>query len=162
MSLVLTVESSRGNKRHLVTLARTEELVRRSIRQAWFELGKNLKAEANQEILRKPKSGRVYVIRGPAGRLRRHRASAPGETHANLSGRLRKSISWKVFGEDSMVFGYGVSTTVKNKSPRYDKFVEFGTRNMDPRPSLENAIDSIASRSLARDFAISMNKEFNA
>lgn len=162
MSLVLTVESSRGNKKHLATLARTEKIVRISIRHAWFELGKNLKSEANQEILRRPKSGRVYVVRDPSGRRRRHVASASGETHANLSGRLRRSISWKVHGEDSMVFGYGVSVTGKNKSPRYDEYVEFGTRNMGPRPSLENAIDSIASRSLARDFAAAMDRKFNA
>ncbi len=60
-----------------------------------------------------------------------------------------------------MVFGYGVSVTGKNKAPRYDEYVEFGTRKMGPRPSLENAIDSIASRSLERDFTISMNEEFH-
>ena len=161
MSIVLTVQSSRGNKRQLATLARTEELVRHSVRHAFFELGKNLKFEANREILHKPKTGRTYIIRTPDGRRRRHVASSPGETHANMSGRLRRSISWKVFGEDSMVFGYGVSVTGKNAAPKYDEYVEFGTRKMGARPSLENAIDAIASRSLERDFAVAMDRGFN-
>lgn len=111
----------------------------RGIRRGWFDLARDLKATANAEILRKPKGGRVYLVKTRTGR-RRHVASAPGETHANLKGRLRRSLSWKVRGTDSMDFGYGVSTTSRNEAPPYAPHVEFGTRRMAERPSLENAI----------------------
>lgn len=132
---------------------------RRAIRQAWFDLGIDLKSAASAEILRKPKGGRVYVVRGPGGRRRRHVASAPGETHANLTGRLRRSISWKVHGTDSMRFGYGVSTRPSEDAPRYDEYVEFGTRRMEPRPSLDNAI-SEKQRDAERNFLDSMDRAF--
>jgi HK97 gp10 family phage protein len=113
----------------------------RAIRHAWFDYGKDLKVNANKAILAKPRYGRVYVIRGPSGRRRRHVASRPYESHANMTGRLRRSISWKVRGHTEMTFGYGVSTTALNTAPDYAFFVEFGTSRMVERPSLGNAIE---------------------
>lgn len=113
---------------------------RRAIRGAWFQVGRDWKAAANREILRRPKGGRTYFIRGPSGRRRRHVASAPGETHANRSGKLRKALSWKVRGAEQMDVGYGVGSS---SSPRYAPFVEFGTSRMEARPSVENAIDEV-------------------
>lgn len=154
----ITVRSDRGNERVFATLARTEDLTRRSIRRTWFMLGRDLKAEANREILRRPKSGRTYIIRTRSGR-RRHVASAPGETHANLSGRLRRSISWKTHGTDSMDFGYGISTASANPAPVYAPFVEFGTGRMAARPSLENAIDKLQAN-VGKHFEDAMNQAF--
>lgn len=132
----------RANPRNatvFIRLLQTGKLTRRAIRQSWFEVGRDLKASANTEILRKPKGGRTYYIRGPSGRRRRHVASAPGETHANLSGRLRRSIGWQVHGWRSMEFGYGVD----KPAPVYGKFVENGTGKIKPRPSLGNAVRDI-------------------
>lgn len=100
-----------------------------------------LKKRANREILHGPKTGRIYVIRTATGRRKRHRASAPGETHANRSGRLRRSLSWKVYGWQRAAFGYGVAVKASEAAPRYARFVEHGTRKMEPRPSLANAIE---------------------
>lgn len=111
-------------------------LTRQSIRQGFFMLGKDLKAVANKNILHKPKGGKVYVSRNRAGSRRRHRASKAFESHANFSGELRRSLGWKVSGSQSMEFGYGV---VK-PAPDYAQWVEEGTRNMAPRPSLVIAI----------------------
>lgn len=142
----ISVTSDHRNERVLAQIEDLGNFTRRSIRRAWFELGKDLKAEANKEILRRPKSGRTYFIRGPTGRRRRHVASAPGETHANITGKLRRSVSWKTHGTDSMDFGYGVSTTAKNVAPEYAPFVEFGTRQMGERPSLDNSITATQRR----------------
>jgi len=115
------------------------DLTRRSIRQGFFMLGKDLKSTANKNILSKPKGGKVYVTRGRSGRRRRHKASAPGESHANRSGNLRRSLGWKVTGSKNLEFGYGVI----GPAPDYAKFVEDGTMRMKPRPSLEIAVKQV-------------------
>lgn len=115
-----------------------EKLTKRGIRQARFKVGHGLIAAASQEILKGPKTGRIYIRRDRIGRRRRHQASAPGETHANLSGDLRKSLSFQIRGSDSMEFGYGVSGP--KEAPPYAEWVEFGSTRMKARPSLRNAI----------------------
>ena len=155
---VIKIQSDRGNERVFVRMTGIEQATRRGIRLAWFDLGRDLKSEANREILRRPKSGRTYIVRSRSGGRRRHVASAPGETHANLTGRLRRSISWKVHGTDSMDFGYGASTTLRTAAPRYSPFVEFGTRRMDERPSLENAIN-VTQREAEQNFERAITRE---
>lgn len=157
--ITVTVKDRPRAERAFASIERTPSSTRRAIRQAWFDLGIDLRAEANAEILRKPKGGRVYVVRGPGGRRRRHVASAPGETHANLTGRLRKSISWKVHGTDSMEFGYGISTRPSEDAPEYDEHVEFGTSRMEPRPSLDNAIEA-KQGDAERNFVDAMDRAF--
>lgn len=133
MSFKMEIDSR--SRRVLVKAKNLKKLTRRSIRHGWFALAKDLKQTANTEILRKPKSGRVYIVRGPSGRRRRHVASAPGETHANLSGTLRRSLGWIVRGHTGMEFGYGVDKA----APDYAE-IELGFGKIKPRPSLENAI----------------------
>ena len=128
------------------------ELTRRSIRQGWFMLGRDLKQTASKEILRKPKGGRTYIVRTAGGRRRRHVASAPGETHANLSGKARRSLGYQVSGYQSMEFGYGVD----KDAPDYVGFLEDGTARMAARPSLLNAINA-TTRNAENYF----NNEFN-
>ena len=155
-----TLKDGTGNSRVFERLEITEAITRKTRRQAWFGLGQQLRKSANSEILRKPKGGKTYIVRGPSGRKRRHVASAPGETHANRSGTLRKSIGWKVRGTDQMDFGYGiVSAKTAGKAPKYDAWVEFGTRRMAPRPSLANAIVG-ADTVLQREWTHAMNQEF--
>lgn len=139
----ISVRAGSGNERVFARLASVEGGTRKAIRGAWFGLGQDLRREASKEILRKPKGGRTYIVRDRIGRRRRHVASAPGETHANLTGKLRRSLSWKVHGTESMDFGYG-ATIARSQAvaPRYAPFVEFGTRRMAARPSLSNAIDA--------------------
>lgn len=91
----------------------------KGIRDTFFDQGdKNVKY-TRKEILKRNKSGRLYKIKG-----RLHRASAPGEYPANLSGKLRKGIGYKVRGSNSMEFG---------SKEDYSKYLELGTKNMDPR-----------------------------
>lgn len=150
--------STEGNARVFARLEGAERLTRRAARQAWFRLGAFLRDSASREILRKPKGGRTYLVR-LGGRLVRHRASAPGETHANLSGRARRSLGFKIQGIDTLEFGYGVSVRGSNAAPEYGRFLEFGTSRMAPRPSLGNAVDG--ADAAARDFFLrALNGEF--
>jgi HK97 gp10 family phage protein len=112
--------------------------INRSIRQGFFKLGRDLKAEANREILKGKKTGRVYYIRTASGRKRRHVSSAPGETHANIKGDLRRSIGWVVTGSKYLSFGYGVDP--RGPAPEYGEWLEFGTTRMKARPTLQNAM----------------------
>lgn len=109
-------------------------------RRGFMDFMRALQKRANYDVLHGRKTGRVYVIRTATGRRRRHRASAPGESHANRTGALRKSISFKVHGWERSEFGYGVATAEANAAPFYAAFLEFGTRRMAPRPTLQNAI----------------------
>lgn len=151
----LILKSSRGTERELARIERADPAARRAIRRAFFELGRKLRDGASREILHGRKTGRTYFVRGPGGRRRRHIASAPGETHANLTGKLRRSIGWKVKGIRGMDFGYGVAG--RHQAPVYDEHVEFGTGRMEPRPSLDNEIRR-NQRDLQRDFSEAMDR----
>jgi hypothetical protein len=59
-----------------------------------------------------------------------YRASAPGEPPASRFGRLRQSISYEVEMNQSEGVAY-IGSQVK-----YSIYLELGTRNMAPRPSL--------------------------
>lgn len=128
----------RNNDKVFARIEGLDKLTKRGIRQARFKIGHGLISSANREILKGTKTGIVYIRRDKIGRRRRHISSAPGETHANLSGTLRKSLSFQLRGSHSMEFGYGVSSA--KVAPEYAEWVEFGTPKMKARPSLFNAI----------------------
>ena len=126
-------------------------------RDGFFGYMQALKKEANKEILRKPKGGRTYYRRDKTGRRRRHIASAPGETHANMTGTLRRSLGWKVHGWQTAEFGYGISSGKANKAPLYAGAIELGSRNIKPRPSLRNAV-KVVRRDIHFDRALDKYK----
>lgn len=157
----IEIKGKLENDRVYASIGKVEGKTRRAIRHAWFDLGKALKASANRAILdKKSKSGNVYMIRSRTGsrRRRRHVASAPGQSHANMFGALRKSLGWKVHGYENMEFGYGASP---RPVPRYAPFVEYGTSRMEHRPSLHNAIVEEGA-SAERDFVANMDREFKS
>ena len=135
--MILISEDPR-NRVAIARINRISEITEFGIRRAWFAVGKDLLDSANEAVLRRPRHGRVYFRRGPSGRRRRHVASRPLESHANLSGTLRKSMQWKVRGRD-LRFGYGAATA---NAPEYARFVEEGTSRMVRRPTLRNSIDA--------------------
>lgn len=130
--------NDRRNRRAQELLNDPAANIKRSIRQGFFQLGRDLKAEANREILKGKKTGRVYYIRTAGGRKRRHVSSAPGETHANITGEVRRSVGWVVTGSRSLTFGYGVDP--RGPAPERGEWLEFGTTRMKARPTLQNAM----------------------
>ena len=123
----ITVRKSGDHRRISLKINRINENTRRGIRRGLYLSGKKIMRDLNKDILRKPRSGRVYTVRTSGGRRRRHVASVPGEAPANRSGALRKSREFLVQGWSRMKLGY--------KAP-HGKWVEFGTSRMKPRPGL--------------------------
>ena len=108
----------------------TIKMTKRGIRQGFYEVGKNLKGAANTAILAKDKTGRIYKIqRGKI--VRRHRASSPGQTFANLSGAARRSLAFSVHGASELEFGFE-----ENQETHYTKILETTLK----RPALGNAV----------------------
>jgi hypothetical protein len=88
-------------------------------------------------------SGRVYdttFFRDRQGRLRKgrprvpHQASAPGEPPASDTGRLLASIGHRLGTDADGVYGEIFAGT------NYAAFLEYGTRDMDPRPFMRPAL----------------------
>lgn len=118
---------------------------------------------AIQETLSGPRSGRVYQVPGTKGKWRTRKvkgkevrvkvqvktyvASAPGEAPAQATGRLRKSIKFKVEG------GFRELRGIVGTDVEYAPHLEKGTRRMAARPFLRptfererSAVKEILSR----------------
>ncbi len=130
------VTIDRNSRKAVAKIRGLNKLTKAGVEHGAWTSAQGLRKATSKEILRKPKGGRVYTSRTRSGARRRHKASAPGETHANFSGRLRRSLDFKVNSRE-IEFGYGVT---KGNAPEYAAWVEFGTKNMKPRPSLQNGI----------------------
>lgn len=133
----MSIKIDARSRKAVLKIKNLEKLTRSGVEFAAYTSGKGLVKATSAEILKKPKGGVVYV-RKVGGRRRKHTASAPGETHANMSGKLRRSLDFKV-NPSQLEFGYGVQ---KNDAPDYAGFVEVGTKRMTARPSLQNGIKS--------------------
>lgn len=107
-----------------------DNATRVGIRLGLYNYGRALRKEAQAEMLKKNKKGRIYNVR-IRGRKARHRASAPHQTAANMTGKLRKSIDFTVQGTEGLVFG---------ANTEYADFLEKGTGKMSPRPTLKNSM----------------------
>ena len=151
---MIKFEATPSSRITLIKIDRSLELTQRAVRHGLFQLANDMKTTANKEILRKPKGGRVYILRGAGGSRRRHVASAPGETHANQTGKLRRSLGWAVRGFSQLEFGY-----MDGLVPDYAPFVELGTTRMAARPSLKNAI-GVTTRNAEVYFGSAFMKEF--
>ena len=60
--------------------------------------------------------------------------SRPGQPPHKQTGRLRASIAWEAVGDDTARVGTNV---------KYGKFLELGTRRMDPRPWLVRSLTEV-------------------
>ena len=144
----------------IVQLREIEKINKRGMRQAWFKVGKDLIKTANGRILAKDKKGRLYgiIIRGGKKRLtsvrsglKTHRASAPGQSPANLNSDLRKSLKFQIRGSSLLEFS---ANTV------YARGLELGTANIEPRPYMfQSVVDN--RRNIERHFADEIRKGFN-
>lgn len=146
------VTIDRNSRKAIAKIRGLNKLTKAGVEHAAWTSAQGLRRATSKEILRRPKGGRVYKSRTGSGARRRHTSSAAGETHANLSGKLRRSLDFKVSIKE-IEFGYGVT---KGNAPDYANFVEFGTPGgqMKPRPSLQNGI-----KSQTRNFQANFRRE---
>jgi len=123
----IAFKASNINKKIYLNLENVDANTKTGARHGLYQLGKKLRHDVNKDILRKPRSGKVYASRGRG----RHTASIAGEAPANWTGNLRKSLDWNVNGWETMKFGY---------KAEYGKYLEEGTKNMEARPGLKIAV----------------------
>lgn len=164
--LTIQIRQAKSNEVVFAKLTAYQKRIKRSVRRGFFRYGKLLLSTASKNILdTSKKTGRIYTRRIKGGAVRRHQASAAGETHANLSGTLRRSLSWKVpSASNTLFFGYGLN----KPAPKYAKWVEFGHKNrnktkpfVEARPSIQNTIDETkgdAERFLTQEVKKGLNE----
>lgn len=101
------------------------------IRRGLFEAGPIIQRTMIKRIIDPPKTGKLYFIHGQV-----HRASAPGESPANLTGNLAKSTAYEVSGSSQLTVG------VTYQAP-YAQWLEgFVVNRIAPRPFIRPAIES--------------------
>ena len=119
-------------------LGKLNNNTKKEIRRALFDIGRDMKKDA-LELIDSPKTGRTYRIR-IGGQIVEHIASAPGEAPAIITGRLRRSIRYKVIGGNMLEFA--------SYDTPYAKYLEYadlinesgqGSKNIEPRPFLSAA-----------------------
>lgn len=101
--------------------------IRKAVMRGIVRGTESVRATAVSLILNTDKSGRTYYRRSVV-----HQASAAGEPPASDTGRLVNSIETK--------YSFEELAGVVNVSVDYGAHLEFGTRNMAPRPFLRPAL----------------------
>ena len=117
----MSIKIDQRSKKVIARLKGLDKSVPRNLRNGMYNVGAILKRTASNNILKRGRQGNVYRYKG-----RRHVASSPGESWANRSGEARRGLVYKVRGAEELLFG---NTT------DYAKHLEFGTKNMKPRPA---------------------------
>lgn len=121
------IRLTKHGKKTKARILRSKVKIRGNIRVNLEDIGRELVKEA-RSYLSLRKSGRVYnvIVRG---KRVRHRASAPGQSPANMTGNLKSKISYRVSGL-YMFF---------ESNAEYSRFLEDGTSKMRPRPFMRRA-----------------------
>lgn len=132
------------NRRVELQLRNLDNITVRGTRQAFYQIGRLAIRTINDEVLRKPRRGRVYKYKG-----RKHRASVAGHAFANRSGEARKTRGFDVRGAQELEFGFR-----QDDDTIYTKYLEDGTRKMGSRPTV-----GIASRQTQGRAVTIMEKE---
>lgn len=125
---MIKIEADHKNRKVVIQIENISKLTHKGIRTAFYNLGKDMKATAKKNILKKPRFGRVYNFRG-----QKHIASVEGESFANRSGDALVTLGWQTHGSDSMDFGFKA-----NANTLYTKILE----EKKNRPTLQIAVES--------------------
>lgn len=129
---MIRVKADPQNKRVYYQIDNLTKGHKKAIRNASFDIGRKNQSDIRKNILTGPKTGRLYRVSG-----RVHRASAEGESPANVTGRLAKSASYNVKGHRAVEFGYAASA-------HYGGYLEDGTVKMKRRPNVAKVADDNA------------------
>lgn len=115
------------NKQIEFKLQKVAWSMRKGIRTALFEIGAENTQQVKRFIYAPPKTGRYYRYK-----KRWHRASAPGESPANRSGFLARTIDYRVKGIDRVeIISEAIYANVLE-----DGYVFSDGREIKPRPYL--------------------------
>lgn len=123
MNITLT-----GDKQLLKNLAAFGKAADKYVADVVNGTAQNIKATATKSIERGTKSGIVYKKTG--SRIT-HRASAPGQAPASDNGRLANSITAEIDGKQATI----------TAETEYAAPLEFGTRDIEPRPFMVPALE---------------------
>ncbi|MDH3325170.1 MAG: hypothetical protein OEM38_00470 [Gammaproteobacteria bacterium] len=130
------ITQGRNNQAIELQIRNAPENAARGVRRGFHRLG-NLEVIHSRKLIRKgPKTGRLYRIKG---RKRMHRASAPGQAPANLTGSLARSIGYNIYGNEMVFATRGDESGPKkqaNGGVPYGNWLDGGTRRIKPRPFL--------------------------
>lgn len=128
--------------------AATEERVRKAVMRGVIIGTEMVRNEAVRLVLQGSKTGKTYRRRGVT-----HVASAPGEPFASDTGRTVNAFATRY--DFSNLTG-----TVVNTAANFP-FLEYGTRNMEPRPSLrpalantKGAVEGAIAAEITREFGL--------
>ena len=112
----------------------------KAISETLKKLARQAKTKIIQGINTTPRTGNVYYYYGE-----KRRRSVPYNSHANETGNLKRSLSWKTRGSEGMEIGYGLFRWYGD-ADKYAERIELGGedrlgRVIDPRPSIDNVLD---------------------
>ncbi len=129
---MIKIIADKNNKIVFKHLSQLDQHFKSGVHEAYIVIGEYLK-RTNEKDFRDRKSGRLYRIR-VRGEMINHRASAPGEAPARLTGALEKTIKTKTSGFTQMDYSAGGGRV------NYAGFLEDGTRKMAARPYMIKSI----------------------
>jgi len=117
----MSISIDLASKKVLIKIKGIDKALLKNLRRGLYNVGAILRSTASKNILKRGRQGKVYRING-----RRHVASEAGESWANVSGKARRGLLFKVRGSKELLFGNDVP---------YVGFLEDGTRKMKARPA---------------------------
>jgi hypothetical protein len=124
------------SRKVILKLQNLNKVSKDSIRLAFFRIGSDLIKTASGHISAKDKTGILYGVVVKNGKkrlvplragLRTHRASAPGQSPANLNGILRRSLRYDIRGIKLLQF---------SANTPYARRLELGGGSIKKRPYL--------------------------
>lgn len=127
----INIVTDSATREVLVTIKDLEKNTKEGIREGFEMMGAGLVRTFENQALNEPKFGREYRTKDKNGVTRIHRASAAKQSPALLSGNYFRSVYWKSHGSNGMEFG---------NTAEYAEYLELGTKKMEARPGLLNAI----------------------
>ena len=135
-----------GNTRQVQNSIKKRLTDQKNLRKAMALATELVRGEAVESIMRGAKTGTTYTKYNPR---RTHTASAEGEAPASDTGNIVSGITTNISTGFNEVTGEVIANAKDGQGGNYAKHLEFGTKNMRPRPFLFPAMEKSRTRILA-------------